>query len=359
MKKTFCIAALSAAVVMISCAEKGPVTMGSLSEMDSLSYSIGVNLGSSFTQQLANIPLNYDEFNKGLEQAAFDKATMTKEQATDILGTFFRSTYQERSTAIAKQRAEQDSIRLASGDTTKVEYPVADAAMFTSEGERDSLSYALGVDVANNFVANQIDVQILWVQEAINDVRNDKAQILPSAANQFIQHYFTVTMPAKLRKPSEEWLAKIEKKSGVKKTESGLLYRIDKEGDNTVMATDSRDRVKVHYTGRTRDGKVFDSSIFENRSEEQQKAIKESNPDNYNANEPIEFPLNGVIAGWTEGLKLVGKGGKITLWIPTDIAYGARGAGADIKPYEALEFEVELLDVTPYEQPAPAEAPAK
>ena len=86
---------------------------------------------------------------------------------------------------------------------------------------------------------------------------------------------------------------------------------------------------------------------------------KQQMPDSYDKNEPVEFPLNRVIAGWTEGLQLVGKGGKITLWIPAELAYGSRGAGRNIGPNEALEFEVELVDVTPFEEPAPAEEAAE
>ncbi|MBQ5829535.1 MAG: FKBP-type peptidyl-prolyl cis-trans isomerase, partial [Alistipes sp.] len=127
---------------------------------------------------------------------------------------------------------------------------------------------------------------------------------------------------------SAKWLAEVEQMEGVKKTESGLLYRIDREGDG-VQATADEDVVKVNYEGKTREGKVFDSS--------------------YERGEPISFPLNRVIKGWTEGMKLVKTGGQITLWIPAEMAYGERGAGQDIGPNEALEFKVELLEVNPEE----------
>lgn len=127
-------------------------------------------------------------------------------------------------------------------------------------------------------------------------------------------------------KASAEWLAEVEKQEGVKKTESGLLYRIDREGKGK-RATKDEDIVKVDYEGRTREGRIFDSS--------------------YERGQAIEFPLNGVIKGWTEGMKLVKTGGQITLWIPAELAYGERGAGQDIGPNEALEFTVELHEVNP------------
>lgn len=125
---------------------------------------------------------------------------------------------------------------------------------------------------------------------------------------------------------SAEWLAEIEQMEGVQKTESGLLYRIDREGSD-VKATADTDVVEVNYEGKLRTGDVFDSS--------------------YERGESISFPLNGVIKGWTEGMKLVGEGGQITLWIPAELGYGERGAGSDIGPNEALEFKVELIKVNP------------
>ncbi len=81
--------------------------------------------------------------------------------------------------------------------------------------------------------------------------------------------------------------------------------------------------------------------------EQRQQMIKAYQPDQAEKDNPIEFPLNRVIKGWTEGMKLVGKGGRIILWIPAELAYGQQGAGQDIGANEALRFDVELLDVTP------------
>jgi FKBP-type peptidyl-prolyl cis-trans isomerase len=123
-----------------------------------------------------------------------------------------------------------------------------------------------------------------------------------------------------------KWLAEVEQMEGVKKTESGLLYRIDRVG-NGAQPTQDSDVVLVHYVGKLRTGEIFDSS--------------------YQRCESISFALNQVIKGWTEGMKYVRAGGQITLWIPAELAYGERGAGEDIGPGEALEFKVELLDVNP------------
>ena len=218
-------------------------------------------------------------------------------------------------------------LRLAGGDTTKVEYPAADPDMFESEEERTEISYAFGNDIGYNIAQSGMPIQLVWIGEAMQNVRDNNAKMTEDEVNQYLQYYFMVKRPAENAEASKAWLEKTEKKSGVKKTESGLLYKVTDAGDASVMPKDPRDVVKVHYTGRTREGKVFDTSKFANRSKEQQEMIKKQRPDDFDKDEPVEFPLNRVIPGWTEGLQLVGKGGKITLWIPADLAYGARGAG--------------------------------
>ena len=121
----------------------------------------------------------------------------------------------------------------------------------------------------------------------------------------------------------KKFLENFVKTEKAQKTESGLAYKILTPGkDPKPKATDT---VKVHYKGTLIDGTEFDSS--------------------YKRNKPIEFPLNRVIKGWTEGMQLIGKGGKIKLVIPSDLAYGNQGAPPSIPGGATLVFEVELLDI--------------
>ena len=359
MKKVFFVAALAGAALLASCGgNKTGVQMGSLSKFDSLSYALGANIGYGINYEMKDIPFDFKAVDEGIREGALGKASQPHEDALKMLQEYFMSKRGMRAQAIAKKRAEADSIRLAGGDSTKVEYPAADPEMFESEEERTDLSYAFGSDIGYNIAQSGMPIQLVWIVEAMQNVRDNNAKMNEDAVNQYLQYYFMIKRPAENAAASKAWLEKIEKKSGVKKTESGLLYKVTEMGDTTMMAKDPRDVVKVHYTGRTREGKVFDTSKFANRPKEQQEILKKQRPDSYDKDEPVEFPLNRVIPGWTEGLQLVGKGGKITLWIPSDLAYGQRGAGRDIGPNEALEFEVELIDVTPYEEPAPADSTA-
>lgn len=360
MKKITFAAVLAGAAALVSCngGNQEGLQMGSLSKFDSLSYAVGANIGYGLSMQMREIPLDPSRMREGMEEMASGKATLNHDDASEILREYFMNKRGERMQAIMKQRAEADSIRLASGDTTKVEYPVADPAMFLTEEERDSVSYALGNDIGFAMTNANLPLQIVWIGEGLQNVFENDARMTQQEVNRYLQNYFLVTLPMQNEEASTKWLSKIEKKSGVQKTESGLLYKVIDAGDMTVKAADKRDVVKVHYTGRTRTGKVFDSSLFGNRPKNQQEMLKKQFPDTYNENKPAEFALNRVIPGWTEGLQLVGKGGKIMLWIPASLAYGPTGSGSAIGPNEALEFEVELLDVTPYEEPAPADSTA-
>lgn len=122
---------------------------------------------------------------------------------------------------------------------------------------------------------------------------------------------------------NEKFLAENKTKEGVITTESGLQYKVITEGTGAKPTKD--DKVKVHYTGTLLDGTKFDSSL--------------------DRGEPAQFGVGQVIKGWTEGLQIMPVGSKYIFWIPSDLAYGERGAGRDIKPNSVLKFEVELLEI--------------
>ena len=129
------------------------------------------------------------------------------------------------------------------------------------------------------------------------------------------------TTPEENKLAGEAFLAENSTKDGVITTASGLQYQVLTEGEGPSPSASTS--VTVHYKGTTLDGKEFDSS--------------------YSRNTPATFPLNRVIAGWTEGLQLMNTGAKYRFFIPSDLAYGQRGAGGDIPPNATLIFEVELL----------------
>jgi len=125
------------------------------------------------------------------------------------------------------------------------------------------------------------------------------------------------------KEAGEKYLAENSKKAGVVTLPSGLQYQVLREGDGKKPS--ASDTVRCHYEGMLIDGTLFDSSI--------QRGT------------PAEFPLNGVIAGWTEGLQLMQEGAKYRFFIPYTLGYGERGAGASIPPFAALVFDVELIKV--------------
>ena len=145
-------------------------------------------------------------------------------------------------------------------------------------------------------------------------------------AQAYLQTYFVEAQAKEANKAKEEgdaFLAENKTKDGVITTESGLQYKVEVEG--TGAKPTAEDRVKVHYAGTLLDGSTFDSSI--------------------ERGEPAEFGVSQVIAGWTEGLQIMPVGSKYTFWIPSELAYGERGAGQNIKPNSMLKFEVELLEI--------------
>lgn len=200
--------------------------------------------------------------------------------------------------------------------------------------DKEKISYAIGVNMAQSIsdIKDEIDLSIL--QKGMTDKMQGNNLLVSTEEAQPLLQSFSEKLMAreqeKLAKASQEnleagkaYLEKNKTQEGVKTTESGLQYKVLKEGEGKSPGVS--DRVRVHYEGTKLDGTVFDSS--------------------YKRGEPATFPADQVIKGWTEGLQLMKVGGKYRLFIPADLAYGARGAGQEIGPNEALQFDVELLEV--------------
>ncbi|MGA1666920.1 MAG: FKBP-type peptidyl-prolyl cis-trans isomerase [Bacteroidia bacterium] len=194
--------------------------------------------------------------------------------------------------------------------------------------ELDTVSYSLGVNIASNIKTQGIkELNLQAMMKGMEHVlAGDSPWMGDQEAMMAIQSYFTKISEAKgaeSKKQGEAFLAENGKKKGVITTASGLQYEVIKMGNgDKPLATDE---VTVHYHGTTTNGEVFDSSK--------------------DRGEPATFPLNGVIAGWTEALQLMPKGSIFKLYLPSNLAYGERGAGEKIPPHAVLIFEVELLDI--------------
>ena len=343
MKKTvMTVVALACAALVCSCGGKKNITEGDHAKLDSLSYCLGTNIGGGLKQQFRDIAIDEDVCAKGIVDGITGKAKKDHKETLALLREFFGETLQDR------LAAHQEAMK---NDSTVV------FNAFVDKAECDKISYAIGSDLGKNVADSKLTLQYYWLVEGFKEAWNGNMRLSDEQVMVYLNHYFMQVLPAENAKRSAEWLEKKKKGTGVKVTESGLVYKVVKEGDMTKAAKRDEDVVKVHYIGKLQDGTVFDASRFENWPKERQEMVREQQPTlfdekgKYTKNDPIEFPLNRVIKGWTEGMKLVGPGGKIKLYIPAELAYGRRGAGNMIGANEALEFEVELIDVTPAPEP--------
>ena len=216
----------------------------------------------------------------------------------------------------------------AAGKTTAAK-PAATAAVTTYKNNKDSASYALGVRIAQNLKGQGFDgVNMNVLQKAMADVLQGKKLMLDDAVlDKCIGEYQQKASGEKAavaKKAGQAFLAVNGKRSGVVTLPSGMQYEVVKAGTDTSKPT-LNDRVTCHYHGTLIDGTVFDSSV--------------------ERGEPITFQLGGVIRGWQEALQLMTVGSKWKLYIPSDLAYGDRAAGAVIAPGSTLVFEVELISI--------------
>lgn len=199
----------------------------------------------------------------------------------------------------------------------------------------DKLSYALGIGIGSQLAGmGAKELNIDDFAQAIKDVISGSELKVDNAEAQTLVQNFFQEQEAKqqaaaaeagkaAKDAGEAFLAENGKKEGVVTLPSGLQYQVLKEGNGKKPS--ATDQVVCHYEGTLIDGTVFDSS--------------------YQRNQPATFGLNQVIAGWTEGVQLMQEGAKYRFFIPYNLAYGERGAGAQIPPFAALVFDVELIEV--------------
>ena len=193
------------------------------------------------------------------------------------------------------------------------------------------VSYGIGRQMAEQLLANPFDgIDIDAICAGLRDTLEGKGSAVSNndlnAAFKEVNDKMKAAEAEKGKEAAsagEAFLAENAKKEGVVVTGSGLQYEVLVQGDGEKPVATSK--VKTHYHGTLIDGTVFDSSV--------------------DRGQPAEFPVNGVIAGWTQALQLMPVGSKYRLYIPHNLAYGSRGAGASIAPYSALIFDVELLDI--------------
>jgi FKBP-type peptidyl-prolyl cis-trans isomerase len=205
------------------------------------------------------------------------------------------------------------------------------------KSKEDSLSYAFGIVNYNALTQDSLVLDPMLVAKAMQDGKDSAALMEDDIARSYIMVFINEREAKKAQRKAEldketykdfigeneAFLVKNKEKAGVTTTASGLQYEVITLGKGEKPTAEST--VKVNYVGTLIDGTEFDSSI--------------------KRNEPAQFPVSGVIAGWTEALQLMPVGSKFKLFLPQSLAYGATGAGEVIKPYSTLIFEVELLEI--------------
>lgn len=199
---------------------------------------------------------------------------------------------------------------------------------------QEKISYVLGREVGRSFKESPTKIEIdIFMQGLEDGLKNSKSLLTPEEEEAVKSEFTKQINQDRARKQAalsdtnlkaeKEFLIDNKSKAGVKTTASGLQYKVLRQG--TGAKPQATDKVKVNYRGTLIDGTEFDSS--------------------YKRNKPAIFPVNGVIAGWTEALQLMSPGSKYRLFVPSKLAYGARGAGKMIGPNAMLIFDVELLEI--------------
>jgi FKBP-type peptidyl-prolyl cis-trans isomerase FklB len=191
------------------------------------------------------------------------------------------------------------------------------------KNQKEKVSYIIGMDIGGNLRKQSIDVDPNSLARGIQDALSGANPLLSREEIQETMVAFQKEMAEKQKQRGEAFLSENKKKEGVKVLPSGLQYKVIKAG--TGKKPKVNDTVTVHYRGTLTDGTEFDSSS--------------------RRGQPATFPVSGVIRGWTEALQLMEEGAKWQLFVPSNLAYGERGAGGLIGPNATLIFEVELISI--------------
>ncbi|WP_152286553.1 FKBP-type peptidyl-prolyl cis-trans isomerase [Flavicella marina] len=319
--KSIAILGLVATVAFTSCNKQS--RQDSLaSELDSVSYALGLDMANKIKLNFPNA--NGTAFIDGYEDAADTSSVKVKSSSIDgILRAFFMKKQQEAMAKAADSTASQETEKVNNNTSSEL------------LSEYDTVSYALGLDMALKMKPNFEEINDPLFVQGYRDFDQENVLLEIKDLDNILRTFFMERQQKKaeeqamkefgaVKEEGIKFLEENKSKEGVVVLESGLQYKVVKEGNDTKPS--ATDNVTVHYHGTTPDGTVFDSSV--------------------DRGEPASFGLNQVIKGWTEGLQLMGEGAKYTFYIPQELAYGAnpRGGGP-IKPFMPLVFEVELIKV--------------
>jgi FKBP-type peptidyl-prolyl cis-trans isomerase FklB len=250
-----------------------------------------------------------------------------------LLGLAQAQTPAASSTQTSQPAGSSSQASGSTAKTTTAKKPATAAAPLTLKTQKEKQSYAVGMSMGQGLQRQQVPVDPALVARGLRDAMAGKAILKDDemkAALQELRSGLQKNMEAKAQQEGnankiegDAFLAANKSKDGVKTLPDGLQYKILQEGSGPKPT--ASDTVSVNYRGTLINGKEFDSS--------------------YKRGQPATFPVGGVIKGWTEALQLMPVGSKWQLFIPSDLAYGDRGAGADIGPNATLIFEVELLSI--------------
>lgn len=311
MKKITFVAAMAiAAVTLGSCGQSRPPKADFKNDTDSLSYSLGVNMANGLTFQVLSEQFGVDsayvgEFLRGLNESF--RSADDKKQAAYFIGAKVGSDINSNVMSFNKHFFGEDSTKYLNAENI--------LAAFNASVNKQELVIPLekAQEIQQRFISEQEKVQQAKQREENKKKQAEEwAKLDKENAQKFADN----------KAAGEKFLAENKTKEGIKVTPSGIQYKVIKEGDGKQPEEGSY--VKVNYEGRLIDGTVFDSS--------------------YERKQPAQFSLDQVIAGWTEILQMMKTGSTYEVYIPQELAYGPAEKDK-IKPYSALIFKIELLEV--------------